>query len=94
MMQRMNKPKRTAIRIAVFFGVSLLGLSSVAPFADADADAEREALARLVHELQSLEPLISGRFSNRRYLRLDAQIKCLRTKHLRVQTSLGHFSLR
>lgn len=55
----MNRSNRTATRILVFVGVSLLGLSSVPPFADADADAEREALARLVHELESLEPLIS-----------------------------------
>ena len=53
----MNKSNRTANRIVVFVGVSLLGLSGVPPFAD--GDAEREALARLVHELESLEPLIS-----------------------------------
>lgn len=36
----------------------LLGLSSVSPCALADADAEREALTRIAHELEALEPLI------------------------------------
>lgn len=35
----------------------ILGLS-VAPVAFADADAEREALAKIIHELNVLEPLI------------------------------------
>lgn len=52
----MNKPTRTAKRIVAVVGVSLLGLPIVPLFAD--ADAEREALARLVHELETLEPLI------------------------------------
>ena len=52
----MNKPIRTAKRIVAFVGVSLLGVPVVPLFAD--ADAEREALARLVHELEVLEPLI------------------------------------
>ena len=56
MMQRMSKSNRTANHIVVFVSVSLLGLSGVPPFAD--GDGERETLARLVHELESLEPLI------------------------------------
>lgn len=37
----------------------LLGLFLVWNHAYADADGEREALARLIHELESLEPLLS-----------------------------------
>jgi RAQPRD family integrative conjugative element protein len=48
------------MRIAHLLIVGLFG--TVAPFqsilADADADAEREALARITHELEALEPLI------------------------------------
>ena len=41
-------------------GIQILGiaLAAVPAFAVADADAEREALSRLVHELGALEPLI------------------------------------
>ena len=36
----------------------ILGLS-IAPVAFADADAEREALAKIIHELNALDPLIT-----------------------------------
>ncbi|WP_091646384.1 RAQPRD family integrative conjugative element protein [Aquisalimonas asiatica] len=41
-------------------GIMILGmaLAVVPAFAVADADAEREALSRLVYELEALEPLI------------------------------------
>ncbi len=55
-MQRMNNTSRTAKRILSLVGVSLLGLPGIPLFAD--GDAEREALARLVHELETLQPLI------------------------------------
>jgi len=38
--------------------ISLLALFMAAP-AFADADAERDALARLIHEIKALEPLIA-----------------------------------
>jgi len=41
----------------------ILGLA-VAPTAFADADAEREALAQIIHELNALEPLIKQAETN------------------------------
>ena len=46
------------MRIARLLILGLLGATLPVQFAVADADAEREALARLGHELQALEPLI------------------------------------
>lgn len=37
----------------------LLGTVLPVPFAAADADAERELLARIAHELEAIEPLIT-----------------------------------
>jgi RAQPRD family integrative conjugative element protein len=48
----MNKPQ--TISTLLLIGASLISLQSVL----ADADAERDALVRLVHQLESLEPLI------------------------------------
>ena len=42
---------------ALTFG--LLGILLPVQFAMADADGERAALSRIIHELQSLEPLIA-----------------------------------
>lgn len=42
------------IKIFLLIGVSFIALQSVL----ADVDGERDALLRLVHELESLEPLI------------------------------------
>ena len=44
---------RTIILVHVF----VLGLAC--PLAHADADAERESLARIIHELEVLEPLLA-----------------------------------
>ena len=41
----------------------ILGLC-IAPVAFADADAEREALAKVIHELNALEPLIKRAEAN------------------------------
>tara|TARA_R110002049_G_scaffold157294_1_gene322351 strand:- start:605 stop:784 length:180 start_codon:yes stop_codon:yes gene_type:complete len=41
----------------------ILGLS-IAPVAFAVADAEREALAKIIHELNALEPLINQAEAN------------------------------
>jgi len=38
--------------------LGLLGTAALGHHAFADADGEREALARIVHELEALEPLI------------------------------------
>lgn len=44
------------MRTMIFLHVLILGL--VSPLAHADADAERESLARIIHELAVLEPLL------------------------------------
>ncbi len=44
------------MRTIIFLHLFVLGLAS--PFAHADADAERESLARIIHELEVLEPLL------------------------------------
>jgi RAQPRD family integrative conjugative element protein len=51
-MRHMNKVQTT--RTLLLIGVSLIALRVVL----ADTDAERDALVRLAHELESLEPLI------------------------------------
>ena len=57
-MRFMHGPNKSTIRAcwwaAVAALVSLLSVSS----AIADADAEREALARLIHEIEALAPLL------------------------------------
>lgn len=53
-MRHMNKPQ--TIRTFLLIGVSLIALQGAGVLAD--ANSERDALARLVHELESLEPLI------------------------------------
>ncbi len=45
------------MRTILLLGVFVIGLQS--PFVFADADAEREALARIIHELESLQPLLA-----------------------------------
>ncbi len=45
------------MRTIFFLGVIVIGLQS--PLAYADADAEREALARIIHELELLRPLLA-----------------------------------
>ena len=44
------------MRSFLFIAVCLVGLQS--PQAIADADAERETLARIIHELEQLRPLL------------------------------------
>ena len=51
-MRHMNKAQ--TIRTLLLIGVSFIALQSVL----ADANSERDALTRLVHALESLEPLI------------------------------------
>ena len=46
------------MRITHLLVVGLLGSALPLSFASADADGEREVLARIDHELQSIEPLI------------------------------------
>lgn len=50
----MHTPNSITVRNLLVIGFAVLSLQG----ALADGDAEREALARLVHELESLEPLI------------------------------------
>ncbi|MCG8023943.1 MAG: RAQPRD family integrative conjugative element protein [Candidatus Thiodiazotropha endolucinida] len=47
------------MRIIQALKYGLLGILLPVQFALADADGERAALSRIVHELQSLEPLIA-----------------------------------
>jgi len=46
---------RTAKRLTLIAGLSLLSSANFA-----DTDAEREALARLIHEIEALAPLIAS----------------------------------
>ncbi len=45
------------MRTIILFHLFVLGLAS--PLVHADADAERESLARIIHELEVLEPLLA-----------------------------------
>ena len=54
---RMHFNGTPAMRILILFGAFVFGLQSSLGLAD--ADAEREALARVIHELELLEPLIA-----------------------------------
>ena len=47
------------MRITQVLMLGLLGTALPIQFAVADADGEREALARIIHELQAIEPLIT-----------------------------------
>jgi RAQPRD family integrative conjugative element protein len=49
---------KTSMRFIQVLMFGLLGILLPVQFASADADGERAALARIIHELQSLEPLI------------------------------------
>ena len=44
------------MRAMLLLGVIIIGLQSA--FAHADADGEREVLARIIHELELLQPLL------------------------------------
>lgn len=46
-----------AVRTIILLHVIVVGLAS--PLAFADADTERESLARIIHELEVLEPLLA-----------------------------------
>ena len=48
------------MRISQRLVLGLLATSLPIQFAVADADGERAALARIVHELEAIEPLITG----------------------------------
>lgn len=56
MMYRMNKPSNFAVCVSLLVGIGILALPNASVLAD--GDAERQALARLAHELEALEPLI------------------------------------
>ncbi len=45
------------MRITQVLVIGLLGNTLPVQFAVADADGERAALARIIHELQAIEPL-------------------------------------
>jgi len=47
------------MRITQILIVSLLGAALPVQFVVADADGERAALARIIHELQAIDPLIT-----------------------------------
>lgn len=54
----MRNAEKSSIQTRRVLTVGLLAASFLFNHAFADADGEREALARLVHELEALEPLI------------------------------------
>jgi len=54
----MNDMRKTSMRTVHLLIVGLLSTALPMQSAIADADAEREALARIVHELNALETLI------------------------------------
>ncbi|MEW8523835.1 MAG: RAQPRD family integrative conjugative element protein [Candidatus Thiodiazotropha endolucinida] len=60
------------MRITQVLILGLIGTTLPAQFASADADGERAALARIVHELQAIEPLIIKAASQ---ANLDARIR-------------------
>ena len=47
------------MRMTQVLVLGLLGTALPVQFAVADADGEREALARIIHELQAIQPLIT-----------------------------------
>ncbi len=66
----------------------ILGLS-VTPVAFADVDAEREALAKIIHELNALEPLIKRAEANAdQDARIRLRYDWLRQDLLRVQQGI------
>ena len=71
------------MRITHLLIIGLLGINLPIEFAVADADGEREALARVAHELEALEPLIREAESQ---ANLDARIR-LRYDWLRQDLS-------
>lgn len=52
----MNKRSNFALCVGLLVGIAILALPNASVLAD--GDAERQALARLVHELEAIEPLI------------------------------------
>jgi RAQPRD family integrative conjugative element protein len=55
----MNNMRKTSMRIAQLVIVGLFSTALPFQLATADADAEREVLARIIHELQAIDPLIT-----------------------------------
>ena len=57
-MRFMDNTGKTSMRIAHFLILGLIGFALPIQYAAADTDGERSALARIVHELEALAPLI------------------------------------
>jgi RAQPRD family integrative conjugative element protein len=55
----MRNTGRTSMQITQLLVLGLIGTALPIQFAVADADGERAALARITHELQSIEPLLA-----------------------------------
>jgi len=55
----MRNTGRIFMRITQVLIVGLLGATLPVQFAVADTDGERAALARIIHELQAIDPLIT-----------------------------------
>jgi len=58
-MRLMRNTGRTSMRITQLLVLALIGTALPIQFAFADADGERAALARIIHELQAIQPLIT-----------------------------------
>lgn len=57
----MRNTERTSKRITQLLVSGLLAAALPVHFAIADANGERDALARITHELQAIKPLITER---------------------------------
>jgi RAQPRD family integrative conjugative element protein len=68
----MRNMERTSMRITQLLVFGLLATALPVQFVTADANGERSALARITHELQVIEPLITEAASQ---ANLDARIR-------------------
>ncbi len=71
-MRVMEKTKKTSLRRCYLQILGALVVSLSVHFSHADADRERASLARIAHELQAIDPLITDAKSQ---ANLDARIQ-------------------
>ena len=77
------------MRITQVLILSLLGATLPVQFAIADADGEQAALARIIHELQAIDPLITEAASQANpYARVRFQYEWLRQDLDRIRLGI------
>jgi RAQPRD family integrative conjugative element protein len=89
------RDQRAKLRLSMLTGTLVAAaLAALLPAASADADAEREALARLAHEMESLEPLVRQAESQAEPdVRIRFRYEWLRHDLARVRQGIeGHLS--